>query len=67
MNGGETEYNAILKTFYSTEDNAEKRFAFSLGASLSPALKQRTMDWAIKRLVHNLYIYFNIFEIQLFS
>ena len=57
MNGGETEYNAILKTFYSTEDNAEKRFAFSLGASLSPALKQRTMDWAIKRLVHNLYIF----------
>lgn len=32
-NGGVAEYEAILKTFYATEDNAEKRFAFSLGAA----------------------------------
>jgi puromycin-sensitive aminopeptidase len=34
-NGGVAEYEAILKTFYATEDNAEKRFAFSLGAASS--------------------------------
>lgn len=31
-NGGVKEYEAVLKTFYATEDNAEKRFAFTLGA-----------------------------------
>ena len=34
-NGGLAEYEAILKTFYATEDNAVKKFAFTLGASQS--------------------------------
>jgi len=47
-NGGEKEYEEVLKTFYATTDNAEKRFAFALGATPSVALKLRTLDWAIK-------------------
>ena len=35
MSGGEAEYEAVLKTFYATEDNNEKRFAYSLGAAPS--------------------------------
>jgi puromycin-sensitive aminopeptidase len=31
LNGGEAEYEQVLKTFYATEDNSEKRFAFALG------------------------------------
>lgn len=41
MNGGEAEYEAILKTFYATEDNNEKRFAFALGAAPSVSLRLR--------------------------
>jgi hypothetical protein len=48
MNGGEAEYNTILKTFYATEDNSEKRFAFVIGSTHSKALKLRTLDWAVK-------------------
>ena len=48
LNGGETEYEQVLKTYYATEDNAVKKFAFTLGAAPSPALKQRTLDWAVK-------------------
>jgi puromycin-sensitive aminopeptidase len=34
-NGGIAEYEAILKSFYATEDNAIKKFAFNLGAAQS--------------------------------
>jgi hypothetical protein len=48
LNGGEAEYELIFKTFYATDDNAEKRFAYALGVAQSTALKLRTLDWAIK-------------------
>jgi puromycin-sensitive aminopeptidase len=47
-NGGVAEYEAILKSFYATEDNAVKKFAFNLGAAQSEALKLRTLDWCVK-------------------
>jgi puromycin-sensitive aminopeptidase len=37
-NGGIDEYEKILKTFYATEDNAEKRFAYSLGSAKTVGL-----------------------------
>jgi puromycin-sensitive aminopeptidase len=47
--GGEKEYDAILKTFYATEDNSEKKYAMhTLGAAPQVHLKQRTLDWAVK-------------------
>lgn len=48
MNGGSAEYERILKTFYATEDNQEKKYAFSLGATNDLDLKTRTLDWAVK-------------------
>ena len=48
-NGGVSEYERILKTFYATEDNAERKYAMSsLGATTDLALKSRTLDWAVK-------------------
>lgn len=41
MNGGVAEYEAILKSFYATEDNQEKKYAFCLGAASDIALKKR--------------------------
>jgi puromycin-sensitive aminopeptidase len=47
--GGAKEYDEILKSYYSTEDNGEKKFALSsLGASPSTELKLKTLDWAVK-------------------
>lgn len=49
MNGGDKEYEQILKTYYATEDNSERKYAHNaLGAALQPALKMRTLDWAVK-------------------
>ena len=49
MNGGMDEYEKILKTFYATEDNAERKYAVgSLGAAKQIDLKKRTLDWAVK-------------------
>ena len=49
MNGGAKEYEAVLKSFNDTEDNQERKYAmFSLGATNDPALKKRTLDWAVK-------------------
>lgn len=46
---GSDDYEKILKTFYETEDNAERKFAMhSLGAASSRELKLRTLDWAVK-------------------
>jgi len=48
-NGGDKEYEAILKTYYATEDNSERKYAVgSLGSALSEQLKLRTLDWAVK-------------------
>jgi puromycin-sensitive aminopeptidase len=47
--GGVAEYERILATFYSTEDNAEKKYAMvSLGSTEDLKLKTRTLDWSIK-------------------
>lgn len=48
MNGGIKEYEQILKTFYDTEDNAEKRFSYTLGAIADKKLKTRVLDWCVK-------------------
>ncbi len=49
MNGGEKEYDQILKSFYATEDNNEKKYAvFSLGATRNNSLRMKTLDWAVK-------------------
>lgn len=49
MNGGKKEYEAILNSFYTTEDNALRIYVLSsLGATADAALKQRTLDWAVK-------------------
>jgi puromycin-sensitive aminopeptidase len=49
MNGGQAEYDRILKSYNDTEDNQEKKYAVnSLGATHSTALKTRTLDWAVK-------------------
>jgi hypothetical protein len=72
MNGGQAEYDAILKEFQDTEDNSVRahirsvslahltlhlrlhsaqirKYAMStLGASRTKAMKQRTLDWAVK-------------------
>lgn len=49
MNGGVSEYEQILKTYTSTEDNQERKYAmYSLGAAMDTALKTRTLDWAVK-------------------
>lgn len=48
-NGGASEYDRILATFYDTEDNAERKYAMSsLGSTKDLALKTRTLDWAVK-------------------
>ena len=47
-NGGEAEYERVLKTYYATEDNQERKYPlFSLGATNITALKRRTLDWAV--------------------
>ena len=49
MNGGQAEYDVILKEYTSTEDNQIRKYPmFTLGAARSIALKQRTLDWAVK-------------------
>ena len=49
MNGGAKEYEAILKKYYATEDNQQRKDVFnSLGATLDIALKTRCLDWAVK-------------------
>ena len=46
--GGAEEYEKILKTYYATEDNQERKYAlFSLGCTNDVALKQRTLDWGV--------------------
>lgn len=48
-NGGEAEFNRVLKSFRDTEDNQERKYAmFTLGAAPGRALKLRTLDWAVK-------------------
>jgi aminopeptidase N len=48
-NGGDKEYEEILKSFYDTDDNAEKKYALvTLGATPSAALRARTLDWAVR-------------------
>jgi len=48
QNGGADEYEKVLKTYYATEDNQERKYAFlSLGSTNSLALKQRTLEWAL--------------------
>jgi puromycin-sensitive aminopeptidase len=48
-NGGEAEFNRVLKSFRDTEDNQEQKYAmFTLGAAPGRALKLRTLDWAVK-------------------
>jgi hypothetical protein len=45
-NGGEKEYNQVLSYYDSAPDNAERKHVLgSLGASPSPNLKLRTMEW----------------------
>ena len=47
--GGNQEYEELLKSFYATNDNSEKKFVLlSLGATQDPALKIRTLDWCVK-------------------
>jgi len=49
LNGGVTEYNRILQAFNETTDNQERKYAmFTLGAAVDPALKMRTLEWAVK-------------------
>lgn len=48
-NGGESEYERVLQTFYATTDNAEKKYAMvCLGSTPSDALKLKTLDWSVK-------------------
>lgn len=48
MGGGKAEYDQILNSFYKTEDNAVRKYPMAaLGATSSPELKTRTMEWAI--------------------
>eukprot|EP00560_Eucampia_antarctica_P008788 CAMPEP_0197828290 /NCGR_PEP_ID=MMETSP1437-20131217/4888_1 /TAXON_ID=49252 ORGANISM="Eucampia antarctica, Strain CCMP1452" /NCGR_SAMPLE_ID=MMETSP1437 /ASSEMBLY_ACC=CAM_ASM_001096 /LENGTH=878 /DNA_ID=CAMNT_0043429459 /DNA_START=39 /DNA_END=2672 /DNA_ORIENTATION=- len=50
-NGGEKEYEQLLSYFQTTSDVAEQKFVLaSLGNAPSPALKARTLDWALKDL-----------------
>lgn len=45
MNGGKDEYEKILNTFRSTDDNQERKYAmFSLGATLDMGLKMRYLS-----------------------
>lgn len=47
--GGVEEYEELLKSFYATNDNSEKKFVLlSLGAIQDPSLKVRTLDWCVK-------------------
>jgi hypothetical protein len=47
-NGGVAEYERILKSFYDTEDNALRIIVMhTLGCTSDPALKRRTLDWAV--------------------
>lgn len=47
--GGIEEYEELLRAFYATNDNSEKKFVLlSLGAIQDPALKTRTLDWCVK-------------------
>jgi len=47
--GGAKEYDQILKGFYATTDNAEKKYALSsLGAVKDKVLKLKTLDWTSK-------------------
>eukprot|EP01038_Epipyxis_sp_PR26KG_P009699 gene9699-13056_t len=49
MNGGLDEFEEVLKSYRSTEDNQERKHAmFSLGATRDRTLKTRAMDWALK-------------------
>lgn len=49
MNGGATEYEAVLAEYMNTEDDQVRKYAMgTLGASRDKALRQRTLDWAAK-------------------
>jgi puromycin-sensitive aminopeptidase len=49
MNGGKTEYDAILNSYNATEDNQIRKYAmFTLGSTHDEALKLKTLDWAVK-------------------
>jgi hypothetical protein len=49
MNGGQAEFDRVLKAYNDTEDNQERKYTmFTLGATNIPALKQRALDWAVK-------------------
>lgn len=49
LNGGVAEYNRILQAFNESTDNQERKYAmFTLGAAADPALKMRTLEWAVK-------------------
>ena len=42
------DYEAVLRTFTSTEDNQEKKYAlFSLGAARDERLQRRTLQWSL--------------------
>jgi len=49
QNGGVKEYEAVLRTFTETEDNSIRKYCMNtLGATRDPALRKRTLDWAVK-------------------
>ena len=49
MNGGSSEYEAVLKGFRETDDNSLRKYAMnSLGSTRDKALKLRTLEWAVK-------------------
>jgi hypothetical protein len=48
-NGGVKEYERILRSFHETEDNSIRIIVLhTLGYTSDPALKRRTLDWAVK-------------------
>jgi len=48
-NGGVKEYERILRSFNETEDNSIRVIVLhTLGCTSDPALKRRTLDWAVK-------------------
>jgi puromycin-sensitive aminopeptidase len=47
-NGGVAEYEKVLATYYATTEDAKRKWALTtLGASQSPELKLRCMEWSI--------------------
>ena len=58
-NGGAKEFEEILKSFYATEDNVEKSFAYNIGSALDASLKARVLDWAVKSGDVIIFYYFD--------